>query len=295
MSSELFQAIEEIIEKETSQRSIIQSVRPTTGGCINDTAVATLNDGREFFVKSNHKAPELFGSESIGLKAIRKTNTIRVPEVVGTTITQSGVGILVLEKIDSTLPNSNFFENFGRKLAELHRVGVSEKFGFEANNHIGQTRQINSWDDDWIQFWSVNRIGFQLDLASRNGYATRDLTEGCEKVNRRLEQLIGRNEVPPSLIHGDLWSGNFMVSPDGQPVLVDPAVYFGARETEFGITTLFGGFDSRFYAAYNERWPMPEGWQDRVEIYKLYHLLNHLNLFGTRYLSSCFEIIKKFD
>ena len=293
-SSELYQSVVDLIAQETGQYAAVATSDRETGGCINQAEVVTLADGRKYFVKSNPAAPELFPAESIGLAALRRTKTISVPHALGSGVTESGTGFLILECIESGTRGKSFFDDFGRLLAEMHLTGTADQFGFESDNHIGQTKQQNQWCDNWTDFWSIHRIDFQLGVAAKNGLATKDLVDGCQRVNRCLERLVGSNTKIPSLIHGDLWSGNFMISLQGQPVLVDPAVYYGSREAEFGITTLFGGFDSRFYDAYNERWQMDDGWQDRVEIYKLYHLLNHVNLFGPDYLSGCFEIIKKF-
>ncbi len=294
MPNDLHSSVADLIAQTTGQEVVVLSTRPTSGGCINQTEILTLTDGRSFFVKSNATTPDLFESESIGLAAIAQTNTIRVPQTIGHGTTESGIGFLVLEQIETGTTGSNFYEDFGRSLAEMHRIGCAEKFGFDSNNHIGQTQQINRQHVDWFEFWTVNRIEFQLDLASKKGFASKELIAGCERVNRTLERLIGSSSEPPSLIHGDLWSGNFMVSSSGQPILIDPAVYYACRESEFGISTLFGGFDPQFYDAYNEQWPMKDGWQDRVAIYKLYHLLNHVNLFGSSYLTGCLQIIKKF-
>ena len=162
------------------------------------------------------------------------------------------------------------------------------------DNHIGSSIQVNRWTTNWVEFWAQHRLGFQLSLAQRNGYVTTEFSKRCNRIISRLDTIL-KTDAEPCLIHGDLWSGNFMVARDGEPVLIDPAAYFGSREAEFGMTTLFGGFGSKFYDAYNECWPLSDGWQERVDVYRLYHLMNHLNLFGHGYYAGCIEILKKFN
>ena len=302
--TELHHAIVQVIQQRTPAKPDnqardctnirITSSRNVAGGCISQTEIVTLADGRKFFVKSNELTAELFPAESKGLAAIESTQVIRVPQVIGVGKSKSGVGFLVLESIETGRPGNEFESQFGRAMAKMHLHGRNDRFGFNSDNHIGSSIQLNHWMANWVEFWAINRLGYQLSLASENGYATPEFTRRCDLIIARLDTLIGTDEKP-SLIHGDLWSGNFMVSSDGEPVLIDPAVYFGSREAEFGMTTLFGGFGSRFYDAYAACWPLPNGWQERVEVYRLYHLMNHLNLFGPGYLSQCMEILKKYS
>lgn len=252
-----------------------------------------LSDGRKLFLKSNHQSSNLFHAEARGLAAIAATNTLRVPDVVGVGSTPSGMEFLILELIESGRPKDGFFEKFGRKLALMHKRGRNEQYGFDADNYIGSTLQPNAWNRNWVEFWAEKRIRHQLRLATDNGFGNSELVRLGERLISQLDQSIGSLAEGPALIHGDLWSGNYLISATGDPVLIDPAVYFGSRESEFGMTTLFGGFGSEFYDAYNEVWPLNDGWEIRTEIYKLYHLINHLNLFGSGYLDSCLDLLKK--
>jgi fructosamine-3-kinase len=170
----------------------------------------------------------------------------------------------------------------GRVLACLHRCTATD-FGWHRENTIGSTPQHNTRARDWVAFWRERRLGFQLDLAARNGYG-RALLDSGERLMSVLDGLIGHRPVA-SLLHGDLWGGNIGASRDGEPVIFDPAVYFGDRETDLAMTELFGGFGSDFYAAYREAWPLPPEYATRKTLYNLYHVLNHLNLFGGGYLT----------
>lgn len=298
MSDSFHNAIAGTIHSATGIEAQIVNSRSVSGGCISSAEIVTLGDGRTFFVKSKLDAGELFQRESEGLVAIERTNAIKVPAVIGLGETESRVGFLVLEHIEGGGEGKGFSKTFGRQLAAMHRFNSEhgsgpDSFGFEADNFIGSTPQPNDWYADWGEFWVENRIRFQLKLAVENGYASSEFRNGCENLIDKFDQIVARDECP-CLIHGDLWSGNFMVSSAGSPVLIDPAAYFGSREAEFGMTTLFGGFNSHFYHAYNEAWPLSDGWESRVEIYRLYHLMNHLNLFGSSYYTGCIEILRKY-
>lgn len=285
--------VEKLIDKVTGESAKIVSLNSASGGCINHAQIVRLADGRKFFAKSNSGCPDdMFIREAAGLSAMAATNTISVPQVIG--CGASGrTKFLVLECIESARKQADFVQSFGRQLAQMHRQGASQQFGFEHNNYIGSTLQLNSWGENWCEFWREQRLGFQLKLAHKNGFKDSSFVTGLETLMNRLDQFL--NEVePPALIHGDLWSGNFMVGNAGQPVLIDPAVYFAHREAEFGMTTLFGGFGQEFYNSYEEVWPLESGAEDRIAIYRLYHMLNHLNLFGHSYMSGCMEIINKY-
>ena len=207
---------------------------------------------------------------------------------------------LVMEAIGTGEPRPGFSAAFGRGFARLHAAnrdapdGRVERYGFAHDNHIGATPQPNPWTGDWVDFFRRHRLGHQLDLAREKGLSDPELDRLSDRLLDRLDELIGEPEEPPCLLHGDLWSGNTMVGEDGEPVIIDPAAYYGRREADLAMTQLFGGFDRRFYAAYEEVWPLAPGSADRLEIYELYHLLNHLNLFGGGYREGCVAIMRRF-
>lgn len=250
-----------------------------------------IDEQASVFVKTSHR--DVFASEAAGLDALQQTNAIRVAEVLAVG-KYAGKYVLVLEAIESQAPTGDFFELFARKLVALHRHG-SRRFGFDGDNFLGQTFQPNPMTDDWVKFWSESRLGYQLKLAEANNYGGSELQRLGGDLLNRLDSLIGNSNEKPALIHGDLWSGNWLCDANNQPALIDPAAYFANREAEFGMTTLFGGLPEQFYEAYDEAWPMEQGWRERVSVYRLYHLLNHLNLFGRSYLADCLEILRRFQ
>jgi fructosamine-3-kinase len=251
------------------------------GGCINQAY--RLSDGRlSYFVKTNRAdALESFLAEAAALDALRATDTIRVPETVcaGSDAQQAW---LVLEYVAMGRPGSGSQSRLGAGLAAMHRV-TGDRFGWDRNNTIGATMQPNPRSGEWAAFWSEHRLGFQLDLAATRGYGGH-LSDRGARLREALPGLFGSHQPAPSLLHGDLWSGNVGYDGDGVPVIFDPATYHGDRETDLAMTELFGGFDSDFYAAYRDAWPLDPDYLLRREIYNLYHVLNHLNLFGSGYL-----------
>jgi len=264
------------------------------GGCINDAQALALDDGRRLFLKSNAAPlPGMFEREAQGLSALADVASLRVPRPLFTGT--DPLPFIVLEHISEAAPNTGFAERFGRGLAALHRRGRSARFGFDNDNYIGATPQQNGWDDDWVVFFRERRLRFQLDLARQRGGATRELSRLGDGLLDRLDELLAEPAETPCLLHGDLWGGNYLCDDAGEPVLIDPAVYFGRREADLAMTMLFGRFDPRFYSAYEEAWPLAPGSDERLAIYKLYHLLNHLNLFGGGYLGGCLSILRRFS
>ncbi len=280
--------IKEDIEKLTGEEVISSSA--ISGGCIASSNVISAVSGKKYFVKS-YSGPgrEILRNEFNGLKELKNAGVIRVPEPVG--FTES---VLIIEYIESGRKKSDFFNSFGAKFARLHRV-TSDEFGFFENNFIGATPQVNlPRKKDWTEFYITNRLGYQIRLAEKNGYNHSELGRLYPQFEKIIPKAIEGSENIPSLLHGDLWGGNYLSDENGEPVLIDPAVYYGNREADLAMTRLFGGFSHEFYEVYNEEYPLPEGWQERVDIYKLYHVLNHLNLFGTSYLGSAISIIKSY-
>ncbi len=290
MDGETRHAVAAAIARETSREAEIVSTTPVSGGCINDACEAKLSDGRSYFVKTNAAAPvHFFECEAGGLRALAKAGAIRVPEVLA-----YDEGFIVLERIGTGPSGAGFHEDFGRRFADLHRRATAERFGFERDNYIGSTLQLNRWTEDWCELWRRHRLGYQFDLARRQGVSEPVLDRLGDRFLDRLDEWIAEPAEGPCLLHGDLWSGNYMADERGEPVLIDPAAYYGRREADLAMTRLFGGFDRRFYDAYEEAWPLAPGSGERIEIYKLYHLLNHLNLFGGGYHAGCVNILRRF-
>lgn len=249
-----------------------------SGGCINRGQILSGHCGRRYFVKT-HRADrlDLFEAEADGLQALAATATLRVPAPIAWGAHQDNAW-LILEYLP--LQSHGDAAAMGRALAALHRH-TQTRFGWHRDNHIGSTPQINAWADDWIHFWRERRLGFQLDLARRHG-ATASLVKAVTAVADNLPALFADYRPVPSLLHGDLWSGNAAFT-EGTPCVFDPAVYYGDREADIAMTELFGGFSPAFYAAYQTAWPLDPGYAHRRELYNLYHLLNHYALFGGSY------------
>ena len=297
MASPILSDIARQIENATGESVSIDACRSESGGCINEAWTIATKTGQEFFVKFNSNAPvAMFSAEADGLNAMRATGAIRVPKVITFGEIDSGGSFLVLESIQTgsrSNQSRDYFETFGRSLAEMHRLGSGERFGFDSDNWLGSSVQLNPWMNDWSTFWIEARLIPQLKMARDNGYSNQRLQKLGDQLINRIDQIFGSDAEPPALIHGDLWSGNYLADENGQPAIFDPACYYALREAEFGMTKLFGGFPQTFYDAYHEAWPLSEGWESRVELYTLYHLLNHLNLFGGSYLGSCLDILER--
>ncbi|MBW3545888.1 MAG: fructosamine kinase family protein [Bacteroidetes bacterium] len=252
-----------------------------SGGCINNTVKLETDKG-VYFIKWNENADEdLFEKEEMGLDLIRSSDTIPTPKVFGRGRVNMK-NFLIQEFIQKQAPKSDFWEIFGRKLANLHS-NLEQKFGLDYDNHIGRLPQKNDYKENWVDFFIEHRLEVQLGLAIYNGLIDSPFARKFRSIYSQLPGIFP-NE-PASLLHGDLWSGNFMVGTDGQPFIYDPAVYYGNREVEISFTRLFGGFDRLFYQSYHEAFPLEPGLEDRIDIYNLYPLLVHVNLFGTSYLS----------
>ena len=271
----------------------IDSFQGLHGGCISTAALMTLKDGRQYFVKSSHHDLDLYKAEHDGLDAIRATQTLRVPKVIGTGRTQCDNSFLILEVIEAGEATAISDAEFGRSLAQMHLKTQTTRFGYPQSNFIGSTPQVNTWANDWQTFFVENRLLPQIRMAKNKILTTPLFDRYADRLLSRMGDLL-HDSASPVLTHGDLWAGNVIVSKDGLPVLIDPAVSYSERESEFGMTTLFGEFRLEFYEAYNEYWPLMDGWQDRVKLYQLYHLLNHLNLFGQAYFEPCMHRLKQF-
>ncbi len=277
-------------EIENVTKSSIKSLESISGGCISDAYKLIMSSGNSFFLKLNNNNPgNMFEKEAHGLNELNKSNAIRVPHVI-----QFNETYILIEFISPGNRSRNFFEDFGHKFAEMHKY-LGNTFGFYENNFIGSNIQENVADDDekenWTKFYFNNRILFQLKLAEKNGFATKELASKINLLEDKIEKILNGSKEKPSLLHGDLWGGNYIVDEKGNAALIDPAVYYGHREADLAMTKLFGGFSSQFYEAYNESFPLSSGYEFRENIYKLYHVLNHLNLFGRGYYPQVISLI----
>lgn len=280
MNAQLLSQISAAICDSTQRQFDVRKATTVGGGSINCAFKLDGADGSCYFLKLNdaqHHA--MFIAEAAGLATIAATHTIRVPQVITHGIADQQC-YLVLEHLElRTHGNARLL---GEQLAALHRC-TAPQFGFTQKNFIGTTAQENDWHDDWISFWREQRLGFQLRLAAKNGY-TGKLQSLGEKLLDALPAFFADYTPQPSLLHGDLWSGNHGYLANGTPVIFDPATYYGDRECDLAMTELFGGYSTEFYAGYRNAWPLDAGYAKRRELYNLYHILNHANLFGGGYL-----------
>ena len=260
---------------------------PVSGGDISAAWRLATDDGDLFIKTGPLSAAEMFAAEAQGLSEIAKTGTIRVPQVIASGPAGTAV-FLALEWLDLERAGVAVESRFGEQLAELHHV-TEKRFGWHRDNTLGLTPQHNAWSDDWIDFFREHRLAFQLRLAAENGF-TGELQERGAQLMKRLPIYFEGVTPAASLLHGDLWGGNWGCSA-GIPVIFDPAVYYGDRETDLAMSRLFGGFGTAFYDAYESSWPLPDGHQERQHLYQLYHVLNHLNLFGSGYLGRAISLI----
>jgi len=280
---------------EFSRRDVtIRHRRRVSGGDINETAIITLSDESQMFLKENRAdLVMMFAAEAEGLLALGQAGIPPVPQPLGWG-RDGSKSFLLLEVVESGRLKSA--ENFGSALAHLHRHLRNEKCGFPKDNWIGSTPQVNTPMLSWFEFFAECRLGYQWRLAHVNGYGNKALTRAMESLQSRLSQLLpDLDGGMASLLHGDLWDGNWMAGADGQAYLIDPAVYYGHREADLAMTRLFGGFPEGFYRSYHEAWPIESGFSERVPLYNLYHLLNHLNLFGASYMGRVREILLRYS
>ena len=281
------------IAEATGEDFQINNRRSVGGGCINQ-GYALIGDTGTYFVKLNTASQvQMFEAEALGLKQMLETQAIRVPKPIGWG-TVADCAYIILEWLELGGNNTQSWEQMGGQLAAMHRWnpttqgGRAKGFGWDINNTIGSTPQINNWTSDWAEFFAQHRIGYQFQLARRRG--------GHFPQQDRLLSVIPQllNHQPqPSLVHGDLWGGNAAVTKSGEPVIFDPATYIGDREVDIAMTELFGGFPSAFYRGYNEVSPLDEGYKQRKTLYNLYHILNHFNLFGGGYASQANQMIEQ--
>lgn len=279
----------------------IVSRRPVHGGDINESYCLSLSDGTAVFMKCNTlKNLSFFEAEAKGLEALRKANAIGVPKALAIGIDKAQrMSFFLMEYLERAAKLTKYWEIYGSGLATLHRADCTEfaeagqgrPFGFTHGNYIGASPQINTPKENWITFYRECRLLPQIKMAEK--YFDSGTRKQCTKLLDHLDSYLTEPEFP-SLIHGDLWSGNSICGPDGKAWILDPAAYVGHYEAELAMTELFGGNPDSFYGAYNEVTPIDSGYQDRRDLYNLYHLLNHLNLFGGSYRGSVQRILNRY-
>lgn len=282
----------------------IRNAASLGGGCINNATRLETENGLLFLKTNSHCPGDMFAREAEGLNALRPSPPPR-PSPIGEVANGGGQGggirvpkvfcvsanFILLEYIESGARKNNFWETLGEQLARLH-LRTSPRFGFDHNNYIGSTPQINTWEEDGYKFFAEHRLLYQAGLAKKNHLLDSANYQLLITLLKKLPSLIPPQ--PASLMHGDLWSGNTHTDKDGNPVLIDPAAHYGWAEAELAMMNLFGFTPENFFRVYESVRPLESGYKERFDLYNLYHLLNHLNLFGESYLASVNEILKKY-
>jgi protein-ribulosamine 3-kinase len=272
----------------------IQNMSPVGGGCIGDAQKIDHSAGSYFVKIMPVGQREVLEAEADGLRALGEPGVIAVPRVLGTGSLEDGRGFLVLEWIQQR-PGSRVDQGvFGRQLAQLHR-STNQNYGWNRDNFIGSNPQINTPENSWVQFFARHRLGYQYALGKKNGQIGGDFAHRLQGFIQNLGDFLTEPQEGPSLVHGDLWGGNWIAGEEGQGVIIDPAVYYGHREVDLAMTEMFGGFSSAFYKGYQEEWPLSPGYEERKQLYNLYHYLNHLNIFGASYRGACLGILRYFQ
>ena len=272
----------------------VQSSSQVDGGSINQTNILHLTNGERVFLKHNsHPSPEFFVAEAKGLKLLSRADKgPRIPKLLA--LQDSPVPtFLILEYLEKSPPARDFSVRFAQSLAELHR-NTHHSFGLDHDNYIGSSPQINTHDNNGIHFFRDQRLRYQQELARASGKLPSGTDNKLTKLFERIEDYLDITGEQPALMHGDLWSGNYFPDQDHIPCIFDPAVYYGLREADLAMTELFGRLPQQFYDAYHEAFPLNPGYDERKDLYNLYHLLNHLNLFGSSYLGSVEQVIRKY-
>jgi fructosamine-3-kinase len=261
------------------------------GGSINDARKIETTQGT-FFAKLNtaDRFPGMLEAEADGLEFLRRVSAFKIPKPIATGTTENTQWIL-MEYIESAPKSNRFWEDFGAQLAKLHRQSAPQ-FGYDKSNYLGSLPQSNTKMEFWPEFFVKERLQPQLKMAQESGEASADMSRLFEKLFTRVERYFPKE--PPAALHGDLWTGNFSTDSGGNATIFDPAVYYGHREMDIAMSRLFGGFDTRFYLAYHEAYPLESDWEERLHIANLYPLLAHLNIFGGSYAGQIVSTLRKY-
>jgi protein-ribulosamine 3-kinase len=278
------------ITKALGREVVSSSERRVSGGSINQCSGFETASGPIFVKHGGADCLPVFEAEAAGLAELARAKALRIPNVL-TVSMEDETAFLVLEWIDLQPASARSEKQLGERLALQHRV-TRDRFGWDRDNTIGSTPQSNRSCPDWSEFFREQRLLPQLDLAKQNG-AGGDVIDRGQQLCERLHVFFDAHRPVPSLLHGDLWGGNWGTDTNGAPVLFDPSVYFGDREADLAMTRLFGGFGPAFYSAYQAAWPLEAGADVRVTLYNLYHVLNHFNLFGGGYLRQAQGMIQR--
>jgi protein-ribulosamine 3-kinase len=279
------------LENYFKQQFHILEAEPLSGGCINE-CYKLVTDKGAFFIKYNSakKYPGMFTSEAHGLQLMHATKTVPVPQVYQTGETE-GLSFLLSEFVEGGHARPDTMESFGRKLAQMHQSSWSH-FGLDGNNYIGSLPQDNSPRDKWSDFFTDARLKPMIKSAvSKQLLSVKD-EQDFDRLFAKLPILF--TEEKPSLLHGDLWSGNFLINSQGEAIIMDPAVYYGHREMDIAMSMLFGSFGEGFYNGYQEIFPLPAGWEQRIELWNIYPLLVHVNLFGGGYVGQLRSALRRY-
>lgn len=279
----------EVLQHALGPDCLLQKTAPVSGGSINHAVEVKTNKGKYFLKWQTGIPDDMFSKEVSGLNLLREAG-INTPEIISLGKIADR-HFLLLAYLTSGYRAQYFWEDFGSSLAVLHQANQCDKYGLPYPNYIGRLPQPNEQHDDWIRFFIENRLEYQLQLAIDNRLVSKDFIELYRAFYKQLPGLLPVE--PASLLHGDLWGGNFLVDANGSACLFDPAVYFGNREIELAFTRMFGGFDERFYHTYHEAFPLQPGFENRVEIYNIYPHMVHANMFGTSYLRAVEDVLRK--
>lgn len=291
LSGSLIERLAERLSHHVGRFIDIEQQSPIAGGSINDAYRLDSSLG-PFFVKVNRwdRYPNVFEAEADGLHRLKSSGTVLTPQVIDVGEDHDD-SYLLLEWVNQGARNNQFWETLGRDIAALHSTR-SDRFGLDRDNWIGSLKQSNAWHDTWHEFYITCRLEPLLKMAIDRGRLGSGDGFRAERLFRALPGLYPHEA--PGLLHGDLWSGNVLCTANSAPVLIDPAVYHGHREMDLAMTGLFGGFDRAFLAAYDEAYPLDPGWRDRMELWQLYPLLVHLNLFGSGYRDQVVRLLKRY-
>lgn len=290
MNEEICKLLQPVFGQEVK----VKHSSPTGGGCINQTSILQLSNGERVFLKQNaHPPKDFFAVEAQGLQLLAQA--VKEPRIPKPLAFQDSPNptFLILQYIEEAPPGHDFSTRFALSLAELHRI-THDSFGLDHDNYIGSTPQKNALETNGIIFFRDQRLRFQQELARKSGKLPLSTDNKLSKLCDQLENYLDVSQEKPALIHGDLWSGNYFPDRDQVPCIFDPAVYFGLREADLAMTELFGRLPQKFYDTYHEAFPLNPGYEERKDLFNLYHLLNHLNLFGGSYLNSVDQVIRHY-